>query len=107
MGGPRLAVATAVGPTDPPAVKSTAMKTTVEPDAVSEDEMVEVVKTVPAKEANSNDDEGVTEPVVIKISVQRGTPLPLVAENWRVTAPPSTMAIRSNSLNECAVIAST
>ena len=66
--GPNLAVAAAVETT---AVNSAAMKTSVESDAMSEDEVVEVVKTVPVKEASSNDDEGVTEPVIIRIAVGR------------------------------------
>jgi hypothetical protein len=44
-------------------VKCAGLETSEEPDAMSEDELVEVVKTVPVKEASSNDDEGVTEPV--------------------------------------------
>jgi hypothetical protein len=51
------------------AVKPAAMETSVEPDPMSEDEVVEVVKTVSVKEANSNDDEGVTKPVVIRIAL--------------------------------------
>ena len=53
----------------PAAVECAAMETSVEPDAMSEDEMVEVVKTVPVKDASSNDYEGVTEPIVIRIAI--------------------------------------
>ena len=69
MGGRSLAVAAAAEPTEPAAARSAAMETPVEPDAMSEDEMVEVAKTVPVKEASSNDDEGVTEPIVIRIAI--------------------------------------
>jgi hypothetical protein len=57
MAAPRLAVAAASKSTEPTVAKSAAMETSVEPNAMSEDEMVEVEKTVPAKEANSNDDD--------------------------------------------------
>ena len=53
----------------PAAVKCAAMETSVEPDAMSEDEVVEVVKTVPVKETSSNDNKGITEPVVIRIAI--------------------------------------
>ena len=65
--GPRLTAAAAVEPT---AVEPTAVEPTVEPDAMSEDEVVEVAKTVPAKEANTRADNGVTViPVVIRITI--------------------------------------
>jgi hypothetical protein len=61
-----LAAAAAVEPT---AMEPAAVKPSVEADAMSEDEVVEVVKTVSVKDANSNDDEGVTEPVIIRIAI--------------------------------------
>ena len=52
------------------ATKTTAaMETSAEPDAMCEEEVVEVVKTAPMKEANSNNNEGITEPVVIRIAI--------------------------------------
>jgi hypothetical protein len=67
----RLAVAAAVKPAAVKcaAMKCAAMETSVEPDAMSEDEVVEVVKTVPVKEPSSNDNEEITEPVVIRIAI--------------------------------------
>jgi hypothetical protein len=65
----RLTAAAAVEPT---AVEPTAVESTAEPDAMSEDEVVEVAKTVPAKEANTRGhaDNGVTViPGVIRITI--------------------------------------
>jgi hypothetical protein len=42
----------------------------VEPDAMSEDEVMKVEKTVPVKEANSDDDKDIVKPVGIAVLIQ-------------------------------------
>ena len=62
LAAPRLAVATAM--------ESAAVKTSVEPDAMSEDEVMKVEKTVPVKEANSDDDKDIVKPARIAVLIQ-------------------------------------